>query len=50
MLNRRYNEKIDKSHPGIAKIKEEIDKQFSTDRVNPLTEKEMLELIKKYVL
>ncbi len=44
------SEKIDKSHPGVAKIKEYIDEQFMTDRVNPLTNDEMMELTKKYIL
>lgn len=43
-------EKIDKTHPGVAKIKEYIDEQFSTDRVNPLTKDEMTALVKKYIL
>lgn len=44
------DEKIDKTHPGVAKIKEYIDQQFATDRVNPLTKEEMTDLVKKYVL
>ncbi len=43
-------EKIDKNHPGVAKIKEYIDEQFSADRVNPLTKDEMMELVKKNIL
>ena len=43
-------EKIDKTHPGVAKIKEYIDAQFATDRVNPLTKDEMMELVKKNIL
>ncbi len=42
-------EKIDKTHPGVAKIKEYIDEQFSTDRVNPLTKDEMMTLVAKYI-
>lgn len=42
--------KIDKAHPGVLKIKEHIDGLFKEDRVNPLTEEEMLELVKKYIL
>ena len=42
--------KIDKTHPGVLKIKEYIDELFKGDRRNPLTKDEMTELIKKYIL
>jgi isopropylmalate/homocitrate/citramalate synthase len=42
--------KIDKTHPGVLKIKEYIDELFKGDRRNPLTKDEMIELIKKYIL
>lgn len=42
--------KIDKTHPGVLKIKEYIDELFKGDRRNPLTKDEMMELIKKHIL
>ena len=42
--------KIDKTHPGVLKIKEYVDELFKGDRRNPLTKDEMTELIKKYIL
>lgn len=43
------DKKIDKSHPGVAKIKEWIDEQFAAGRVNVVSDEEMLDLVKKYV-
>jgi len=42
--------KIDKTHPGVLKIKEYIDELFKDDRRNPLTKDEMMELTKKHIL
>lgn len=44
------DKKIEKTNPGVVKIKEHIDNLFKGDRRNPLTKDEMMELIKKYVL
>lgn len=43
------DKKIDKSHPGIAKIKEWIDTQFAAGRVNVVSDEEMLDLVKQYL-
>ena len=42
--------KIDKMHPGVAKINEEIIKQFSSGRVNSLDDAELFELVQKYII
>lgn len=44
------NNKIDKTHPGVAKINEEIIKQFDSGRVNPLDDAELFELVQKYII
>jgi hypothetical protein len=41
--------KIDKSHPGVLKIKEWIDEQFAAGRVNVISDEEMLDLVKKHL-
>ncbi|MGA2090420.1 MAG: 2-isopropylmalate synthase [Endomicrobiales bacterium] len=41
--------KIDKAHPGIARIKDWIDEQFAAGRVNVVSDEEMLDLVKKYI-
>ncbi|MHB9154455.1 MAG: 2-isopropylmalate synthase [Endomicrobiales bacterium] len=41
--------KIDKSHPGIGKIKEWIDGQFAGGRINVVSDEEMLELIQTHL-
>lgn len=43
------DKKVDKSHPGIAKMKEWIDKQFAGGRVNVVSDEEMWELVKQYL-
>ena len=40
--------KIDKSHPGVVKIKEWIDAQFAAGRVNVISDDEMLDLVKEH--
>lgn len=40
-------EKIDKSHPGITKIKDWIDSQFAAGRVNVISDEEMNELVRE---
>ena len=44
------DKKIEKTNPGVIKIKEHIDELFKGDRRNPLTKDEMMELTKKYIL
>ena len=44
------DKKIEKTNPGVVKIKEHIDELFKGDRRNPLTKDEMMELTKKYIL
>ncbi|MBN1822767.1 MAG: hypothetical protein JW803_00450 [Endomicrobiales bacterium] len=48
-LNVPEDKKVDKSHPGIAKIKDWIDEQFSKGRVNVVSDDEMLAQIKKHI-
>jgi isopropylmalate/homocitrate/citramalate synthase len=48
-LHVKKEKKIDKAHPGIAKIKQWIDEQFAGGRVSVITDDEMLDLVKKYV-
>jgi isopropylmalate/homocitrate/citramalate synthase len=40
---------IEKSDPGVAKIKEHIDAEFAAGRTNIVNNDEMLELVKKYM-
>jgi isopropylmalate/homocitrate/citramalate synthase len=41
--------KVDKSHPGIVKVKEWIDAQFAAGRVNVISDEEMVHLVKLYL-
>ena len=43
------DKKVDKSNPGVAKIKEWIDAEFAAGRVNVVSDEEMLVLVKKYI-
>jgi isopropylmalate/homocitrate/citramalate synthase len=44
------DKKIDKTHPGVIKINEEIIKQFDAGRVNALDDAELFELVEKYIV
>ena len=41
--------KVEKSSPGVAKIKEWVDDQFANGRQNIISDDEMLDLVKKYL-
>ena len=43
------NKKIDKSHPGVAKMKEWVDGQFAKGRVNVISDDEMLDLVREHL-
>ncbi len=41
--------KVEKSNPGVVKIKEWIDQEFAKGRLNYVSDEEMLDLVKKYL-
>jgi len=45
----RFDRTVDKKHPGILKVKEEIDRQFEEGRVTVISDEEMLELLRAHV-